>query len=53
MKEALESQYLPQNDTTHRSCMKQKESSWDISEIQTTNNSNYTLAENYIFNFRV
>ena len=30
-----------------------RESSWDISDIQTTNNVVYTLAENFIFNFRI
>ena len=30
-----------------------KDSLWNISEIQTTNNVIYTLAENLIFNFRI
>ena len=53
----MESQYIPQNGIIHtsqnRSHMQLRENSWDISEIQTTNNVIYTLAETYIFNFMI
>ena len=53
----MESQYIPQNGIIHtsqnRSHMQLRENSWDISEIQTTNNVIYTLAEALIFNFMI
>ena len=50
MKQVMESKYVPQNDTIHRShmlCL------WDIFEIQTENNVIYTLAKSFAFNFRI
>ena len=53
----MESQYIPQNGILHTSQnrfhMQLRENSWDISEIQTTNNVIYTLAETFIFNFMI
>ena len=53
----MESQYIPQNGILHTSQnrfhMQLRENSWDISEIQTTNNVIYTLAEALIFNFMI
>ena len=53
MKQALESQYVPRNDTIHRSRMQYRKSCWDILEIENTNNLICTPAENFIFNFRI
>ena len=41
------SQYVPQNETIHRSHMQWKESTLNIFKIQTTNNVIYTLAEHF------
>ena len=49
----LESQYVPGNGISRRSHLQWRKSSWDISEIETTADVIYTLAENFNFNFRI